>query len=260
MATLKNKLTALVDSVALKLNEQNANKEDKTNKKSNLLSTSEAEYPSVPAVKAGLTATLTDAKNYTDAEFAKYPNIVSDALYVRTDNNYTNAEKQKLATIEGSKFKGQYTTLTALQTAHPSPEIGSYAFVDGGVGEVVAKYIWDSSDGVWVLQQGESGDMSPAQIKSAYESNADTNAFTDAEKTNVATNTTHRGLTNNPHNTTKAQVGLSNVDNTSDVNKPVSNAQQTAISAVQNNLDTYKIEVGTNFPDYAAQFNATINF
>ena len=36
---------------------------------------------------------------------------------------------------------------------------------------------------------------------------------------------------------TKAQVGLSNVDNTSDVNKPVSTAQQTAIDAkVENNL------------------------
>lgn len=35
----------------------------------------------------------------------------------------------------------------------------------------------------------------------------------------------------NPHGVTKAQVGLGNVDNTSDVNKPVSTAQQTAINA-----------------------------
>lgn len=36
-------------------------------------------------------------------------------------------------------------------------------------------------------------------------------------------------VTTNPHNVTKAQVGLGNVDNTSDANKPVSTAQQTAL-------------------------------
>lgn len=35
--------------------------------------------------------------------------------------------------------------------------------------------------------------------------------------------------TTNPHSVTKTQVGLANVDNTSDTNKPVSTAQQTAI-------------------------------
>lgn len=39
----------------------------------------------------------------------------------------------------------------------------------------------------------------------------------------------HKSDTTNPHGVTKAQVGLSNADNTSDVNKPVSTAQQTAI-------------------------------
>ena len=40
---------------------------------------------------------------------------------------------------------------------------------------------------------------------------------------------THTGNTNNPHSVTKSQVGLGNVDNTSDLNKPVSTAQQTAL-------------------------------
>ncbi len=35
---------------------------------------------------------------------------------------------------------------------------------------------------------------------------------------------------NNPHKVTKAQVGLGNVDNTSDANKPVSTAAQTALN------------------------------
>jgi hypothetical protein len=40
---------------------------------------------------------------------------------------------------------------------------------------------------------------------------------------------THIGRVDNPHNVTKSQVGLANVDNTSDASKPVSTAQATAI-------------------------------
>lgn len=41
--------------------------------------------------------------------------------------------------------------------------------------------------------------------------------------------TAHTGSTSNPHSVTAAQVGLGNVDNTSDANKPVSTAQQAAL-------------------------------
>lgn len=44
--------------------------------------------------------------------------------------------------------------------------------------------------------------------------------------------TAHTANTSNPHGVTKAQVGLGNVDNTSDVNKPVSTATQTALDAM----------------------------
>lgn len=50
-------------------------------------------------------------------------------------------------------------------------------------------------------------------------------------KANVQTNLSgHTNNKSNPHTVTKAQVGLGNVDNTSDVNKPVSTAQQTALN------------------------------
>lgn len=66
-----------------------------------------------------------------------------------------------------------------------------------------------------------------------------------AVQTEISENTTHRGLTNNPHSTTKAQVGLGNVDNTSDADKPVSTAQQQALdlktdkSTLSNKGDLY---------------------
>jgi hypothetical protein len=43
----------------------------------------------------------------------------------------------------------------------------------------------------------------------------------------------HTAATNNPHSVTKAQVGLGNADNTSDANKPVSSATQTALDGKQ---------------------------
>lgn len=43
---------------------------------------------------------------------------------------------------------------------------------------------------------------------------------------------------NNPHSVTKSQVGLSEVDNTSDVNKPISTAQQAALDLKRRHLST----------------------
>lgn len=44
----------------------------------------------------------------------------------------------------------------------------------------------------------------------------------------------HSQTSGNPHGTSKADVGLGNVDNTSDANKPVSTAQQTALDLKAN--------------------------
>lgn len=49
----------------------------------------------------------------------------------------------------------------------------------------------------------------------------------DAVQTNLET---HINNKSNPHKVTKAQVGLSEVNNTSDANKPISNATQTALN------------------------------
>ena len=44
----------------------------------------------------------------------------------------------------------------------------------------------------------------------------------------------HEQNTNNPHSVTKEQIGLSNVDNTADIDKPISNATQIALSILDN--------------------------
>lgn len=50
-------------------------------------------------------------------------------------------------------------------------------------------------------------------------------------KADASALTSHTGNTSNPHSVTKSQVGLGNVDNTTDVGKPVSTATQTALDA-----------------------------
>jgi hypothetical protein len=59
----------------------------------------------------------------------------------------------------------------------------------------------------------------------------ETTARMAGDATNAADLSAHTSNTNNPHNTTKSQVGLGNADNTSDADKPISTATQTALNA-----------------------------
>jgi hypothetical protein len=112
-------------------------------------------------------------------------NYVTDASYVHTDNNYAAAEKGKLAGLDGNHFKGSYSSLTALQTAYPSASDGDYTYVGtAGTGEV--NYIWDATDEQWVAGGGGTAET-PASVKAKYESNDDTNAYTDGDAGTVAT-------------------------------------------------------------------------
>ena len=72
------------------------------------------------------------------------------------------------------------------------------------------------------------------------------NDITDSDT--LATNlnlTAHTSNTNNPHAVTKTQVGLSNVDNTSDLDKPISTAVQTALNDLEDRIDAVD-EIGSS--------------
>lgn len=60
----------------------------------------------------------------------------------------------------------------------------------------------------------------------------------------------------NPHGTTKNDIGLGNVNNTSDANKPVSTAQKAAIDAVQDNVDTVQDELTEHIDNDDIHFTA----
>jgi hypothetical protein len=96
-----------------------------------------------------------------------------------------NAIYVEPSTLGGSHYKGIYTTFAALQAAHPTALAGNYARVDGGIGADVVTYIWDDTDSKWVQEKGTGITETATSVKTKYESNADTNAFTDAEKTKL---------------------------------------------------------------------------
>ena len=75
----------------------------------------------------------------------------------------------------------------------------------------------------------------------------------------------HSQITGNPHNTTKADIGLGNVDNTSDLNKPISTATQNALNTKANIDDipsktsfTYDILV-SNWSLVSGKYEAVIS-
>lgn len=59
----------------------------------------------------------------------------------------------------------------------------------------------------------------------------------------------HKSDTSNPHNVTPAQIGLGNVNNTADLDKPISTAVQTALDNKANIKHTHKKSDITDFPN-----------
>src|SRR5690554_2327642 len=96
-------------------------------------------------------------------------------------NDLTDPLYDKLVGLEGTHWRGTFVSLAALEAGVTDPQAGDYADVDV-VGEDVQRYIWDATDSAWVVQSGPVAPITAAQVKLLYESNPDTNAFTDADE------------------------------------------------------------------------------
>lgn len=147
--------------------------------------------PAIPSTPADIGAAT--AAQGALAASAVQPDALDTALADKVDKvagyglsqeSYTSAEKTKLAGLEGSHFKGLFASLAALELALPSAVAGDYADVDAGVGSDTVRYLWDVDDAQWVTS-GSGSPLTAAEVKSLYESNPDTNAYTDAEQTKL---------------------------------------------------------------------------
>jgi hypothetical protein len=148
--------------------------------------------------------------------------------------------------VKASLIAGSNTSITfddALQTITIASQ-GNVQSVNGETGEVVL----DTDD----ISEGTNEYFTAARVRAVLLTGLSlaTNAVISATDSvliafgklqaqitaNLTTLTTHVADLNNPHAVTKTQVGLSNVDNTSDANKPVSSATQTALNVKQDTL------------------------
>jgi alanine-alpha-ketoisovalerate/valine-pyruvate aminotransferase len=106
---------------------------------------------------------------------------IKAGLLANADTNVlTDAEKAKLASLEASKYRGTFASFAVLPLTGNSD--GSYANYDAGAGTAVKLAIWDVNDTMWRDVQGASTAETAASVKTKYEANPDTNAFTDAHK------------------------------------------------------------------------------
>ena len=111
-------------------------------------------------------------------------------------------------------------------------------------------YTLDEKNKLDGIEDGAEVNQTDEEIKTQYENNLDTNAYTDSEKTkldgiedgaevNIGDEFDNSGDYENlrARATTKDDVGLDQVDNTSDADKPVSTAQQNALDEKVDTVD-----------------------
>lgn len=131
---------------------------------------------------------------YTKAQQDQFAGVVGTRIKEETDavkmankidavpdrNLLTDAERDKLSGLEGSKFLGTFLTSSAIPTV--GAVAGSYADVDSGIDGDVERWVYDATDSKFVRLASNIAGETASSVKTKYESNANTNAFTDAHK------------------------------------------------------------------------------
>ena len=182
-----------------------------------------ANYPGIENDK--LCYVIGDGEHtYTELRDGKGNESVYKEYLVLTENDLDNIsidlENKVDKTLESLKIYG--TNDDGNQTLYDFDDFGKVDDVKiGAISAVVNKV-------------ANLGTMAGESTSNYYtKSNADDNFASKSIETAI---TAHISDKNNPHDVTKAQIGLGNVDNTSDLNKPISNATQEALNGKQNNL------------------------
>ena len=142
-------------------------------------------------------------------------------------------EEVKAVTSTTYKYKGSDTYENI--AAKEDPAVGDVwnSTTANGVYPKGTNYAWNGEE--WDALGGEV-DLSTYQVKAITvgETPTTVEAAINANKTAIDA---HVAKQDNPHNVTAAQVGLGNVNNTADADKPISTAQQAALDLKQDKTD-----------------------
>lgn len=159
-----------------------------------------------------------------------------DARYAPIAHASDTANPHEVTAAQsGADAIGTAATLIAAHSIDADPHAG-YA-LESDLGTAAYTDATDYAVAAKGVTNGDSHDHSGgdgAQIAYGSLSGLPTLGTAAAAATGDFTAAAHASDTANPHAVTKAQVGLSAADNTSDANKPVSTAQQTALNLKAN--------------------------
>lgn len=166
-----------------------------------------------------------------ETEFSNGLEVNNHKIYVKVDQL---SESFLSVSSAGVKIAG---VQNAINTAVDAERVAR---------EAECKQIKDS-----ITQSGQGSTVAlDAEIKRAKE----------AEATITSNLNNHISDYKNPHKVTKAQVGLSDVDNTSDADKPVSNATQTELNKKANQTQVNQLQQTiTNLQSTIQQLQSQVN-
>ena len=163
--------------------------------------TSDMDKPVSTATQTAINDAVTESKDYTDTKVADLVGSAPDTLDTLEEVAKAIKDNEDVVSALNSAIgtKSNQSDLEALQNA--------------------------------VNDKANQSDLSTlSETVDTKANQSDLEALQTTVGTNETNLNTHTSNVDNPHSVTKEQVGLGNVDNTSDANKPVSTAQQTAIS------------------------------
>lgn len=250
MATLKQRIIDLTVALVTKLNALNFIKEEKSNKKSDLLSSQAEHYPNVGAVKTGLSTTLETSKTYTDSKVGAIPPSV------------TLTQKGAAGGVAELDSTGKVPTSQLPSYVDDVVDLKSFVTTNPTSGMVTGEKRYNSTTKkIFTSTSAISGTSTDPETDKIYINTSDeqvyrwsgtamaqlagglvlgTTSTTAARGDQGAAAFNHISTTNNPHGVTASQIGLGLVNNTPDSAKPISSATQTALDLKANDNDVVK--------------------
>jgi hypothetical protein len=149
---------------------------------------------------------------------------------------------------DSDKLDGHDTSYFATSTHTHSYELDDLTDVDAGSPSNDQVLKWDGTNSKWVPGTSSSGGATEIDDLTDVDTSTTapgTNNNLKWDGTNWVPDSrlsSHITDTDNPHSVDKADVGLSNVDNTSDANKPISTATQTALNGKSDTSHTHSYD------------------
>ncbi len=164
--------------------------------------------------------------------------------------NFYDDDKSNYITLKSPTIVGSNKTITF-------PDITGILLTEASTASITNKTIVVTDN---TVTTAAAGNLGSTELNAAL---AELQGDIDTTNTNVGTVSsdlsTHISDTANPHSVTATQVGLGDVDNTSDLDKPISTDQQAAIDAVQESIDDHVSETTGAHAAVAISSSATGN-